>query len=560
MKRIIYLLLTVITVNIYGQSEPVFVERVYMQTDKQLYLAGEIVYMKVLTVSYDKKPLSFSKIAYVELVNESISLVQIKIELSNGVGEGWMELPLNLPTAHYRLIAYTRFMRNENESVFFEKNIGIINTFLPNQISRNKSEETPMQTLDYTYDPTCAVQTDKTVYSIREKGNLKLDGLPNDVHTLSVSIAGKSDVAIDDTNEIWQWEKQTTTVSKTFSGNYIPEYEGHIITGKIVPAQSSTNTVDEILTPLLSFPGDKLYLFEGQRDESNNVFFYASNTAGVKEMATSALNHTDNIFRIDLQSPFIEQHASKKLPALRVDSSHFNNLLDRKVALQALYSFTKDTLLQNRTGDNRFNLKPTNTYLLDEFTRFIVMNELMVEFIFDLRFRKNVRQKWELYLSKKTGLTDIFWVRPLVVLDGIPIMEHSIIYNYDPLLVERVNIYAGEYAYGGMKYDGIAEFLTYKRNYPSLTIDQSIQIVNYAGAQAPRRFIIPDYSIEKNRISRLPDYRHTLLWEPMTPTNAQSSIEIPFYTSDFTGEFLVTVEGLTEEGKIIYASKSFEVR
>ena len=558
-KKILYVLLFLFTASVHGQG---LTERVYLQTDKQLYLAGELVYLKVFTVTPEKLPLTFSKIVYVELLDESNSRVQIKIELNNGVGEGWLELPLDLPTAHYRLIAYTRFMRNEGESVFFEKNIGVVNTFRPNQIRKTQTEVSPKEP-EAPDRPTCSLQLNKSLYSNREEGVLKLDGFPDNIHTLSVSIAGKSPVAVDGTNDIRQWGKQMSTIDNRQSTienrKYLPEYEGHIVTGKLIPLQSLPEKNNDLNIPFLSYPGEKLYLFEGQIDELNNISFYATSMAGIKEVSTTAYNLTENKYRVDLQSPFIEQHAQKQLPALRADSSHFKDLLKRSVALQALYSYTKDSLVRDRPGNIRFTMKPTQTYILDEWTRFVVMGELVIEFISELRFRRNDRQNRELLMMVQRGSLYV-WERPLVVLDGIPVMDSEVIYRYNPLLVERINIYQDEYIFQGMRFYGIVEFLTYEHNYPALSTDQSTQIINYAGTQAPRRLYTPDYSNEKNRQSRLPDYRHTLLWEPVLQTKGKSTLEVPFYTSDFSGEFLVTVEGLTKNGEIVSGTASFEVR
>jgi len=563
MKKIVkWLLLFAFTARVCGQDLPA--ERVYLQTDKQLYLAGELVYMKAFTVTAGRKPLSFSKIVYVELLDATNTHVQVKIELKNGVGEGWMELPVDLPTGYYRLAAYTRFMRNEGESVFFEKYIGVVNSFRTNQIRKEQPDVLP-QMLENKNDNTCSLQLDKMLYTNREKGILKLDGLPEDIHTLSVSIAGKSPVSVVGINDIRQWEKQIPAVPDTFSGKFSPEYEGHIISGKIVPVQvPSPSALDNLMATILSFPGDKIYLFEGQKDKLNNVLFYTTNTAGVKEMSTTAYNSGKNIFRIDLLSPFIEQHTPKQLPVLGIDSAQFGYLADRTIALQVLYSYTKDSIFRERPVDFRFNMKPDNTYILDDWTRFTLMSELVIECISELRFRRDYQQKWELWLARRKGdgssVNDFTWLRPLVILDGIPIIDYELIYRYNPLLVERINIYYDDYIYGGMKFNGIVEFLTYKRNFLSLPTNASTQIVNYAGTQVLRRLYIPDYSTEKNRQSRLPDFRHTLLWEPALQTNGKSTLEMPFYTSDFSGEFLVTVEGLTKEGEIISGMASFEVR
>jgi len=563
MKKILnWLLLFAFTARVFGQDLPA--ERVYLQTDKQLYLAGELVYMKLFTVTTERKPLSFSKIVYIELLDATNTHVQVKIELINGVGEGWMELPVDLSTGYYRLTAYTRFMQNEGESVFFDKYIGVVNTFRTNQIRKEQLDDIPHM-LENKNDNTCSLQLDKTLYANREKGILSLDGLPENIHTLSVSIAGKSPVAIVGSNDIRQWEKQIPAIPDTFSINFSPEYEGHIISGKILPVQvQSPSTLDNSMALILSFPGDKIYMFEGQKDKLNNVLFYTTNTAGVKEMSTTAYNSGRNIYRIDLQSPFIEQHTQKQLPVLGIDSTQFEYLAGRTIALQVLYSYTKDSILRERPVDFRFNMKPDNTYILDDWTRFTLMSELVIECISELRFRRDNRQKWELWLARRKGdgssVNDYTWLRPLVILDGIPIIDYDLIYSYNPLLVERINIYYDDYIYGRMKFSGIAEFLTYNRNYPSLPTNASTQIVNYAGTQVSRRLYTPDYTNEKNRQSRLPDFRHTLLWEPALQSNGKSTLEIPFCTSDFSGEFLVTVEGLTTEGKVISGTASFEVR
>lgn len=95
-----------------------FRERIYVQTDKQVYLAGELLWLKLCVTDATGIPVSFSKVGYVELLDESTALVQVKIEIKEGIGEGWLELPALLPTGYYRLVAYTRYMRNEGDTVF----------------------------------------------------------------------------------------------------------------------------------------------------------------------------------------------------------------------------------------------------------------------------------------------------------------------------------------------------------------------------------------------------------------------------------------------------------
>jgi hypothetical protein len=75
----------------------------------------------------------------------------------------------------------------------------------------------------------------------------------------------------------------------------------------------------------------------------------------------------------------------------------------------------------------------------------------------------------------------------------------------------------------------------------------------------PYRFQTPDYSEENSRQSRMPDARHTLLWSPNINTDGETTVIIPFNTSDLTGEFQATVEGITKDGKFIFATVFFRV-
>lgn len=237
---------------------------------------------------------------------------------------------------------------------------------------------------------------------------------------------------------------------------------------------------------------------------------------------------------MDVESPFISRFDPKPAPALPVDSSVFDRLLDRSVALQLFHYFGIDILDDLNNPDPVFKLTPSQSYIMDEYTRFPTMREVFIEFISSARFR-NCNGK------------------------GVPIADHAIIYHYDPLAVERINIYKGPHYLSGIQFDGIIELITYRRLHENLDLNKSTQIIPYEGPQSPCSLLTPDYSVQENRLSRRPDSRHTLLWKPSVQTARNSLIHIPFDTSDLTGDFQVTVEGITKDGKIIYETAFFRV-
>ena len=627
----------------YGRVE--LHERVYVQTDKQLYLAGEPVLMKLLTVDAERIPLVFSKVAYVELVDDSIARMQIKVELANGTGTGRMLLPTDLPTGYYRLIAYTQFMRNEGVDVFFEKNIAVVNTFQsgyhPDEADSEKGHLSRTDSLSSGEGGGrgFSLQADKATYTTRAHGELIISGLPKNIHTLSVSVAGKELLPVIE-SDISLFQKTRTKKTNTArSTEFLPEYEGHIITGKIVDNQTekvnnekvktikvdnrkvetekinnekveteyqklkdemtdaiSNNDVKKmvelgkkiekldgirdklediskpednmsepeddmseiILAPGLTFPaGGGIRFFAGQKSKTGDVRFFTSGISGMKEIAT-VVYCADEKYRIDIQSPFVSRYAPESMSVLRIDSAYYSRLLARSVALQVFRYFSDDSSENQNVSESHFKMQPTWSYPMDEYTRFTTMREVFIEFIVGARFRRNAG-KQEISVLTKRGSNFDYGTMPLVLLDGVPVSDHDAIYNYDPLTVDRINIYYGPIDMGGFLFDGIVELLTYRRLHADLNLNRSSQVITYEGTQPPYRLDVPDYSEGRNRQSRIPDRRHTLLWNPDVQTDGTTSIRLPFDTSDLTGEFQATVEGITNDGEMVHATSFFTV-
>ena len=560
-KHLCCILLIFVTHNFVNGSQ--LRERVYLQTDKHLYLAGEPILIKLLTTGSDLIPLTFSKIAYVELVNETIAQIQIKVELTNGTGTGQILLPADLPTGYYRLIAYTQFMRNESVDVFFEKNIAVLNTFQSGyQFAETEQEDTEyhFSSVQDSNNNTFSLQPDKTTYMPRTRGELILSGLPENIHTLSLTIAGKDILPVTE-SDASLLRKNLTKQSTEFSGDFLPEYEGHIVTGKITDNQTGMTGSDgaSYITGLAFLADNGIRFFAGQNYGTGNVRFFTSGISGTNEIATAIYN-TGERYRVDILSPFVNRYAPKQMPELRIDSAYYDQALARSVALQVFRYFSENRFENQNIPEPYFKIEPAWSYPLDEYTRFTTMREVFIEFITGARFRRNATNgKQELQIFVTSSNRNAYGIMPLVLLDGVPITDHDIIYNYDPLSVEQINIYNGPFIMGGYPFDGIVELLTYRRLHQDLSLNKSTQILTYEGPQLPYRFNTPDYSEEKNRISRMPDTRHTLLWNPDVQTDGKTSIRLPFDTSDLAGEFQVTVEGITKDGEIIFATAFFKV-
>ncbi|GAB3770225.1 Plug domain-containing protein [Spirosoma horti] len=108
-------------------------EKLFVHTDQAFYLTGETMWFKVYYVDGTRhQPLDVSKVTYVELLDkEHQSVLQTKVTLGTGGGNGTLFLPSSLNSGTYLLRAYTSWMKNFSPGFFFEKTLTLVNPFKP---------------------------------------------------------------------------------------------------------------------------------------------------------------------------------------------------------------------------------------------------------------------------------------------------------------------------------------------------------------------------------------------------------------------------------------------
>ena len=105
-------------------------EKIFAHTDKGFYLAGEVLWFKLyIADASSHQLLDLSKIAYVELLtNDHKPVLQAKVPLEEGMGNGTFVLPSYINTGNYLFRAYTSWMKNFPAELFFEKQLTIVNS------------------------------------------------------------------------------------------------------------------------------------------------------------------------------------------------------------------------------------------------------------------------------------------------------------------------------------------------------------------------------------------------------------------------------------------------
>jgi hypothetical protein len=348
-----------------------------------------------------------------------------------------------------------------------------------------------------------------------------------------------------------EWIKQVTATFP-FSNQWLPEFEGHIITGRFVPEPS-----EEVLAGA-AFVGNDIRYFYGQEDSQNaTVNFYTAGIVGRQQIVTSAVSpayYDKAPYRVDLLTPFGESLPGS-LPVLQIYPNE-QQLLDRYIGVQIQEKPDNNPLNTAAPTSNYCSFQPTTSYDLDEYTRFPTISETILEFVTKVRvIRMRDKRRISVFLEEKQR----FSLGTLVLLDGVPIYDHEDILSYNPILIKKINIYDERYAFGSNDFESIVSFITHENNLPFFQLSSESQLHNYDCPQLPPLFDTPDYSIDTIRNSQKPDFRHTLYWNPFVQFTTGRPVDLSFYTSDLCGEFKISVEGITTDGKMIQGASYFQV-
>lgn len=109
------------------------IEKVYLHIDRDRYSPDEDIWFKAYFIDASAGLLTEnSKNLYVELISPDLKIIDSRIiRLDAGLGNGDFHIPKTTKTGQYRIRAYTNYMRNFSDSLFFNKTITVINLSEP---------------------------------------------------------------------------------------------------------------------------------------------------------------------------------------------------------------------------------------------------------------------------------------------------------------------------------------------------------------------------------------------------------------------------------------------
>lgn len=123
-------------------------EKLFVHVDRAFYQSGETMWFKMYIVDGTlHKPVDLSAVAYLEVIdNTNTPILQAKIQIRDGEGNGSLLLPSSINTGNYVVRAYTNWMKNFSPEFYYQQSITILN------VMRKPVEENVVHAMQMEYD------------------------------------------------------------------------------------------------------------------------------------------------------------------------------------------------------------------------------------------------------------------------------------------------------------------------------------------------------------------------------------------------------------------------
>jgi hypothetical protein len=543
-------------------------ESFILLTDRNIYAVNENIYFKAFNYSHpliiEKK---WSKIFYVELVNNSGNAVyKGKFRISESGADGIIKIPENLLTGNYYLVGYTKWLRNFSPLKYAYLKIKVINPY--NTALQGKSQNlSDTNNYDNSYklnfdNNKILCKTNESVYGIRKKVNVTLQfpdsrNLKTNNYCLSVI---KSN-AIDQEN-FGIINSGIEYYDYTDNNLFLPELNNISISGTVIYKDNKTPV--EYANIQLSVLGDNFNFFNYKTSDDGKFLFSIQPGYIKKEMFIACENNYQRPVEIHIDNDFSAKSVRfNNIPfSLSEEEQTIAEEIMFNMQLNKLYTFIDSNSSDNKqidTASLNFYGPALSTTYLKKYIELPTLEEVFIELVPDVIVLKRKGESFLQVQGKIKYHPDFSNFKPLILLDQMPVYDVNELLNISPSLIDHIEVVNEVYVKGETKYGGIVSIYSKKGDMAGIKLPENSMFFNFIGPVPKQKYDFPEYN-KPGEKTNIPDFRNCLYWDPDISAAPDSQQNIEFYTSDATGEYLILIRGVNEDGKIITGNTKFVVK
>jgi hypothetical protein len=575
-KHLIVLLVLLSTQFTKAQQTISLDETVFIHANAMTFVSGETLLYKIYCLrSTDKTPSNISKIAYIELVdNTKKSVFKTKVSLENSVGQGDYFIPTTLKTGSYKLIGYTNWMLNKPVSELFQLEINIVNPYkateksiagnshISNNVTSSNNSESALNPTSFIND-NVKLNLNKKTFTNRELVDLNIESsntaFTDGNYSLSVrkldNIPSKNQISANDFVA-----KPAYPVLLDLQNHsqkiILPEIRGEIIAGKIT-AQNVSDKIEDI-SVALSIPGKSFVFKVVKTDAQGNFIFNINKTYYTSDIVVQVIDEKASNYNLTINNnPEIDYSKLSNEQNVNISYIMKESLLERSISSQVenAYYHMKVNNIEKTPTLEAFYYPLSKEYILDEFTRFKTLKETMTEVSTEI-YHKQVGDKIYLHVNDPSVFPQ-FPDAALVLVDGLYLENQNDLMTYNMKNVYKIEVIAGRYYVGSKSFNGLISFTTFDKDFKSIPKGNFIAKPTILRPQPKKIYNKVQYTNQGDN-ARIPDFRNQLFWNPKVALNNKNNNS--FYTSDLSGTFEIRLEGFAKNGSPVSLREIIEVK
>jgi hypothetical protein len=179
------------------------------------------------------------------------------------------------------------------------------------------------------------------------------------------------------------------------------------------------------------------------------------------------------------------------------------------------------------------------------YKHFNTVEEILREYVANVGVQKRGNKLYPVVFDLKTMKR--FPQPPLILVNGVPVFDGDRFMKMNTDEFHSIAVVAGRFFMGNQTFYGIIDV---RLNTALKEFPPGARIFEYDCLQPGSEFVSPVYDDESKRLSRKPDFRNVLYWNPHIETDNDGNASIEFYTSDLEGEFAVVVKAIAKDGQL----------
>ncbi|MGD0341105.1 MAG: hypothetical protein ABSA76_05295 [Bacteroidales bacterium] len=342
---------------------------------------------------------------------------------------------------------------------------------------------------------------------------------------------------------------------------YKIETEDYYLSGKLLTGDRKEKDSDRYV--ILSHPGKIADFQYARTDREGDFSFKIKIDDKVNDLIIQPNEVTKNQ-SVNIESSFSDKYlkseisvdsTSKPIPGY-ISTWSVNHQVMKIYGTSSIGEPIKPDISQPKT--RRFYGKPDQELNMKDYITLPVMQEVFFELLVGVSL-KNKKSGYEITISDPEYHI-VYKTPPALFVDGVLVKDPEVIAGLDPEIVEKIDVIRGRYFVGDYFFYGIVNVITKAGDFSNVTLPDYAIRLSYRVIDQVNSFISPDYSSTAMKKNRIPDFRNTLYWNPSVKPDQDGKARVEFWSSDNKTDYLINIQGITQEGKPFSFQKNIKVK